>query len=157
MGGRTARIIVGVILIYVGLSVTGIGFFSVALGVDEWLYVVLAGSAMAGLGLFMLLDATKESLKQEKKGGVPKVRSSNEWVCRNCGSQKKQEAIVCRHCGSSQQVTKKRSTTEVGRRGDDFCPNCGSTLPGGAKFCEECGARIEDYIPGSGSRNGEQD
>jgi len=97
----------------------------------------------------------KENLKQEKKGGVTEARSRNDRVCRNCGSRNKQEAVACRYCGSSQQVTKRPSSTEVGRRGDKFCPSCGRTLPGGAKFCEECGARIEDYIPGSGSRTEE--
>jgi ribosomal protein L40E len=127
--------------------------------VEEAAYIVWAGLVMATLGIVLCLYSAIESWKQdkEKKGGVPEVRSRNEWVCRNCGSQNKQEAIVCRHCGSSQQVTKKPSSTEVGRRGDNFCPNCGSTLPGGAKFCEECGARIEEYIPDSGPRTEEQD
>jgi len=100
MGGRTAKIIVGVVLISGGLLVAAIGFISVGLGVEEWLYVVLAGFAMAGLGLFVFLDGTKESLKQEKKGGVPKVRSMNEWVCRNCGSQNKEGLDKCIWCGA---------------------------------------------------------
>jgi len=96
-------VIVGAILIGCGLLVIAIGFISVGLGVEEWPYVVLAGFAMAGLGLFMLLDDTKESLKQEKqekKGGVPEVRSSNEWICRNCGSQNKQGLDKCIWCGA---------------------------------------------------------
>ena len=103
MGGGTAKVIVGAVLIPGGILVISLGFISVGLGVEEWPYVVLAGLAMAGLGLFVLLDGTKESLKQEKqekKGGVPEVRSSNELVCRNCGSLNKQGLDKCIWCGA---------------------------------------------------------
>jgi len=106
MGGGTAKVIVGAVLIPGGILVISLGFILADNVAEEWQYVGLAGLAMAGLGIVMLLDGTKESLKQEKqekqekKGGVPEVRSSNEWVCRNCGSQNKQGLDRCIWCGA---------------------------------------------------------
>jgi peptidoglycan/LPS O-acetylase OafA/YrhL len=100
MGGWMAKVIVGASLISCGFLASCFGLFSVGLGVEEWPYVVLAGLAMAVFGIVLCVYGIKGNLKQDKKGSVPKVRSSSEWVCRNCGSQNKQGLDKCIWCGA---------------------------------------------------------
>jgi hypothetical protein len=109
MGGGTAKIIVGAVLISGGILASCFAFVLGSIGgfasedAGQFVFAVLAGLAMAVLGIVLCVYGIKESLKQEKqekKDGVPEVRSSNEWVCRNCGCQNKQGLDKCIWCGA---------------------------------------------------------
>jgi hypothetical protein len=95
MGGGRERVIVGIVLTCGGIGAMSLGWLMGGIEV-----VVAAGWLMETSGVVLCLYSAIESLKQEKKGGVPKVRSSNEWVCRNCGSQNKQGLDKCIWCGA---------------------------------------------------------
>jgi hypothetical protein len=99
-------VIVGVVLIYGGLGVSFSGFLLGSIGgfaseeASEFVLAFVGGLAMALLGSVLCLRGAKGHRNQEKKDGVPEVRSSNEWVCRNCGSQNKQGLDRCIWCGA---------------------------------------------------------
>jgi hypothetical protein len=105
MGGGRARVIVGIVLTCGGIGAMSLGWLMGGIdAVEEAEYFIGAGWVMETLGvvlcLYSAIESLKQDLKQEKKGGVPKVRSSNEWVCRNCGSQNKQGLDKCIWCGA---------------------------------------------------------
>jgi len=105
MGDGRARVIVGIVLTCGGIGAMSLGWLMGGnYAVEEADYLVVAGLVMETLGVALCLqsaiESLKQDLKQEKKGGVPKVRSSNEWACRNCGSQNKQGLDKCIWCGA---------------------------------------------------------
>ena len=63
------------------------------------LVIGLFTGALVGLATGRSSSSVRSS-DEENKGGVPKVRSSEEWVCRNCGSQNKQGLDKCIWCGA---------------------------------------------------------
>ena len=99
-------VIVGVVLIYGGLGVSFFGFILGSIGgfaseeASEFVLAFVGGLATALLGSVLCLRGAKWDRNQEKKDGVPEVRSSNELVCLNCGSQNKQGLDKCIWCGA---------------------------------------------------------
>jgi len=96
MGGGTAKVIVGAVLISGGIlafcfgSMLGMigGFYSDSAG--ELVLAVVGGLAMALLGLVVVINGVKENLKQEKKGAR----------CWHCGSNLMGDPKICEHCGA---------------------------------------------------------
>ena len=97
--------VAGVVMVVAGIltmvagawPIGGSGFRPLASALS---YVPLISGGIVSLFAWRRWGDIKENLKQEKKGGVPKVRSMNEWVCRNCGSQNKEGLDKCIWCGA---------------------------------------------------------
>jgi hypothetical protein len=114
--GLLVGLVVGGVIGFVIGFVLGTHWYSGDLEVGEfaWFFGLIFGLIFFGpIGLLIgaLIGAfvgwvqgrnssSVRSSDEENKGGVPKVRSSEEWVCRNCGSQNKQGLDKCIWCGA---------------------------------------------------------
>ena len=56
-------------------------------------------------------------------------------ICRNCGNQMDNAAVVCVKCGGA------------AGQGQNFCPNCGAQTTHGAVVCTQCGVALAQPIP----------
>ena len=56
-------------------------------------------------------------------------------ICRNCGNQMDNAAVVCVKCGVA------------AGQGQNFCPNCGAQTTPGAVVCTQCGVALAQPIP----------
>lgn len=56
-------------------------------------------------------------------------------ICRNCGNQMDNAAVVCVKCGVA------------AGQGQNFCPNCGAQTMPGAVVCTQCGVALAQPIP----------
>ena len=71
-------------------------------------------------------------------------------ICKKCGAQMDDHAIVCGYCGSPLETASGELRDEEEIHGSNeapikrFCGNCGKPLEEGALFCGYCGAPVKE-------------
>ena len=149
MGGWMAKVrvivgVVGALLICGGILASCFGFVgwlarSGFPNAGQFVSVFWAGLLIALAGVVLCVYITIESSKQEKKGSVPKVRSSDECFCPHCGTKLASGAKFCEECG----VRIQDYTPGSGARKGTLCGNCGCSVAANSRFCEYCGTDVK--------------